>query len=38
MPNLKEDVDIYKMYGEESKLSKDEFLKKYQIKEERTYK
>ena len=33
MPSLKEDVDVYKMYGEESKLSKNEFIEKYQISE-----
>ena len=33
MPNLKEDIDIYKMYGNESAISKDEFIKKYQVNE-----
>lgn len=37
MPNLKEDVDVYKMYGEDSNISKDEFLKKYKITEKRTF-
>ncbi len=33
MANTKEDVDINKMYANESKMSKDEFIKKYQIQE-----
>ena len=33
MHNLKEDVDVYKMYGDDSKISKDEFMKKYKITE-----
>ena len=34
MANTKEDVDINQMYSNESKISKDEFIKKYKIKEE----
>ena len=37
MPNLKEDVDVYKMYGKDCTLSKDEFLQKYNISENRTF-
>ena len=37
MPNLKEDVDVYKIYGKDSTLSKDEFLKKYKITENRAF-
>ena len=33
MANTKEDVDINKMYANESKISKDEFIKKYKIQE-----
>ena len=33
MHNLKEDVDVYKMYGNDSKMPKDEFMKKYKINE-----
>ena len=33
MANTKEDVDINKMYANESKISKDEFIQKYRIKE-----
>lgn len=33
MANTKEDVDINKMYADESKLSKNEFIQKYRIKE-----
>ena len=33
MANTKEDVDINKMYASESKISKDEFIQKYRIKE-----
>ena len=33
MANTKEDVDINKMYANESQISKDEFIKKYKIKE-----
>ena len=29
MANTKEDVDINKMYANESQISKDEFIKKY---------
>lgn len=36
MPNLKEEVDVYKMYGEDSKISKDEFMQKYKVNENRT--
>ena len=31
MANTKEDVDINKMYANESKISKEEFIKKYKI-------
>lgn len=37
MSNLKEDVDVNKMYGRDSIISKDEFLKKYEFKENRTF-
>ena len=33
MANVKEEVNINKMYGEECTLSKDEFIVKYQVKE-----
>ena len=33
MANAKEDVDINKMYTNDSKINKDEFIKKYKIKE-----
>ena len=33
MANTKENVDINKMYANESKISKDEFIQKYRIKE-----
>ncbi len=33
MANTKEDVNINKMYASESKISKDEFIQKYRIKE-----
>ena len=33
MANTKEDVDINKMYANESQISKDEFIKKYKINE-----
>ena len=32
MANTKEDVDINKMYADESKISKEEFIQKYRIK------
>ena len=34
MGTKKEDVDISKMYGKEASLEKEEFIKKYNIKEE----
>ena len=34
MHNQKEDVDVAKMYGEDSKISKNEFMKKYHLSEE----
>ena len=37
MPNLKEDVDVYKMYSKDSTISKDEFLQKYKITENRNF-
>ena len=37
MPNLKEDVDVYKMYSKDSTISKDEFLQKYKITENRSF-
>ncbi len=37
MSNLKEDVDVYKMYSKDSTISKDEFLQKYKIIENRTF-
>ena len=33
MVNLKEDVDVYEMYGKDSKMSKDEFLAEYKVTE-----
>ena len=33
LANVKEEVNINKMYGEECTLSKDEFIVKYQVKE-----
>jgi len=36
MYNIKEDVDINIMYGKESTISKDDFIQKYKINEERT--
>ena len=33
MSNLKEDVDVYKMYGKESTISKADFIKKYAVNE-----
>ena len=33
MLNLKEDVDVYEMYGKDSKMSKDEFLSEYKVAE-----
>ncbi len=33
MLNLKEDVDVYEMYGKDSKMSKDEFLAEYKVTE-----
>ena len=38
MSNLKEDVDINLMYGKESTISKDVFLQKHKISENRTFK
>lgn len=37
MSNLKEDVDIYKMYSKDSTISKDEFLQNYKITQNRTF-
>ena len=34
----KEDVDIYNMYGKDSSISKNEFLQKYRINENRSFK
>ena len=34
MANTKEEVNVSKLYGEECLLSKNEFLKKYKIKED----
>ena len=33
MLNLKEDVDVYEMYGKDSKMSKEEFLAEYKVTE-----
>lgn len=33
MHNVKEDVDVYEMYGKDSKIAKDEFIKKHNVKE-----
>ncbi len=33
MHSLKEDVDVYEMYGKDSEMSKDKFLEKYKVKE-----
>ena len=38
MKDTKEDVNIKKMYGLESTLSKEEFLQKYKITQNRTFK
>ena len=38
MKDTKEDVNIQKMYGLESTLSKEEFIQKYKVKETRTFK
>lgn len=38
MSSLKEDVDVYQMYGKDSSISKNEFLQKYKISEKRTFK
>ena len=35
MSNLKEDVDVYKMYGKESTMKKAEFLNNYEVNENR---
>jgi len=35
MSSLKEDVDVYKMYGKESIISKDEFVRTYNVNENR---
>ena len=37
MANTKEDVDINKMYANESQISKDEFIKKYKINDRKRY-
>lgn len=37
MKTKKEEVNIYEMYGKDSMLSKDEFIKKYNITESRTF-
>lgn len=37
MKDTKEDVDIKEMYGLESTLSKEEFLQKYKVKQNRTF-
>ncbi len=37
MANLKEEVDVYKLYGKDSTCSKEEFLQKYKITENRTF-
>lgn len=34
--NLKEEVDVYKMYGTESTISKEDFFQKYKINQNRT--
>ena len=36
MSNVKEEVNVAKMYGEECTLSKDEFIKKYKVSEKRS--
>lgn len=38
MQKIKEDVDIYKMYGIESSLLKDDFIQKYKIEKNRNFK
>lgn len=37
MKDTREDVNIIEMYGLDSTLSKEEFLQKYKIKENRTF-
>lgn len=37
MQNQNENNDIYKMYGRESQISKNDFIKKHNINENRTY-
>lgn len=34
---LKEDVDVYNMYGKDSSVSQNEFLQKYRINENRSF-
>ncbi len=37
MSNTKEEVNVAKMYGQECILPKDEFIKKYNVEEKRTF-
>lgn len=37
MTNLKEEVDIYKMYAADSTISKEEFLQRHNINEKRDF-
>ena len=34
MSNIKEDVNIYEMYSKEAQITKDEFIKIYNVKDE----
>lgn len=38
MANSKDEVDINKMYGDYSKITKSEFMQTYKISEKRTFK
>lgn len=35
--NIKEEVDVCEMYGKESTISREEFIKKYKVNENRTF-
>ena len=37
MQNIKENNDVYKMYGNESEICKERFIEKYKINENRTF-
>lgn len=38
MANSKDEVDVNRMYGDYSKITKSEFIKSYKINENRTFK